>query len=122
MRIDDLTVLSRSTTSFKLKMEGADRDERRKITWMPAWRIRELIGKRELSPVEVVDHFLGRIERYDPQLKAFAHLDPVDARARAKRAERAVVDGEELGPLHGIPVSVKGHILVEGWPTSTCPP
>jgi aspartyl-tRNA(Asn)/glutamyl-tRNA(Gln) amidotransferase subunit A len=87
------------------------------ITWMPAWQIRELIAKRDVSPVEVVDHFLARIEEYDPVLKAFAHLDPADARARARQAEKAVTDGDDLGPLLGIPVSVKGHIFVEGWPT-----
>lgn len=87
------------------------------LTWMPAWRIREMIGKREIAPSEVVDHFLARIEEYDPQLKAFAHVDQNDARARAQQADRAVLNGDEVGPLHGIPVSVKGHIFVAGWPT-----
>src|SRR3984957_3186484 len=87
------------------------------LTWLPVWRIREMIGKREVSPVEVVDHFLGRIEEHDAKLQAFAYLDQVEARQLAKRAEKAVLDGDEIGSLHGIPVSVKGHIFVKGWPT-----
>ena len=35
------------------------------LTWLPGWQIRELISKREVSPVEVTDHFLGRIDEYD---------------------------------------------------------
>src|ERR1700722_8457856 len=86
-------------------------------TWLPAIQIRELIAKRELSPVEVTEHFLGRIEEYDGQLKSFAYLDQKGARAQAELAEKAVRDGEELGLLHGIPVSVKGHFYVKGLPT-----
>ena len=39
------------------------------LTWMPAWRIRELIGKGDVSPVEVTEHFLGRIEELDGTLQ-----------------------------------------------------
>ena len=59
-----------------------------KLTWLPAWEIRELIAKREVSPVEVVDHFLGRIDEHDPVLKAFKHLDRDGARAQAARSAR----------------------------------
>jgi amidase/aspartyl-tRNA(Asn)/glutamyl-tRNA(Gln) amidotransferase subunit A len=86
------------------------------LTWLPAWRIRELIGKRELSPVEVTEHFLGRIEALDPKLKAFRTLDATGAREQARRAEATVLSGEPLGPLHGIPISVKEHIPVAGLP------
>src|ERR1700691_3538639 len=87
------------------------------ITWLPAWRIRELIAKREMSPVEVTDHFLKRIEEHDHKIKSFAHVDHVGARAEATRPEQAVLSGDKLGSLHGVPVSVKGHIFVEGLPT-----
>ena len=87
------------------------------LTWLPAWQIRDLISKRDVSPVEVVDHFLARIEEHDHTLKSFAYVDAAGARVLAKAAEKAVLDGDELGTLHGIPVSVKGHIFVEGWPT-----
>ena len=88
------------------------------LTWLPAWQIRELIAKREVSPVEVLDHYLGRIDEHDAVIKTFKHIDRDGARVQAVRAEKAVVDGEDLGSLHGIPVSVKEHVLVEGMPTT----
>jgi aspartyl-tRNA(Asn)/glutamyl-tRNA(Gln) amidotransferase subunit A len=89
------------------------------LTWLPAWRIRELMAKREVSPVDVTEHFLGRIEEHGPTLQAFLYVDSDGAREQARRAEAAVVAGEELGPLHGIPVSVKSHIDVAGLPKAT---
>lgn len=86
------------------------------LTWMAAWKIREMIGKREVSPVEVTNHFLNRIEAFDPILHAFYKVDYAGAREQAKRAERAVLSNEPLGPLHGIPVSFKGNVPVKGLP------
>jgi Asp-tRNA(Asn)/Glu-tRNA(Gln) amidotransferase A subunit family amidase len=86
------------------------------LTWLPAWRIRELIGTGDVSPVEVVNHFLGRIEELDSKLQAFAHVDAAGAREQAALAEAAVRRGDDLGPLHGIPTSVKEHIAVAGMP------
>ncbi len=86
------------------------------LTWMPAWRIRELIEKKEVSPVEVVEHFLGRIEEHNPRLKAFKHIDAKGARDQAKKAEDTARRGGKLGALHGIPISVKEHIAVAGMP------
>jgi aspartyl-tRNA(Asn)/glutamyl-tRNA(Gln) amidotransferase subunit A len=86
------------------------------LTWKPAWELRELIGKGEVSPVEVTEHFLGRIEEHQPTLKAFRSLDAEGARAQAKEAEAAVRRGDELGPLHGVPLSVKEQLAVTGHP------
>src|SRR5215470_12054969 len=86
------------------------------LTWMPAWEIRELIRAGDVSPVEVVDHFLGRIEELDPKVHAFSHVDQAGAREQAKRAEDAVRNGDELGALHGLPTAVKEHIAVAGMP------
>jgi Asp-tRNA(Asn)/Glu-tRNA(Gln) amidotransferase A subunit family amidase len=86
------------------------------LTWMPAHEMRDLVAKGEVSPVEVTDHFLGRIEELEPKLHAFQVVDRDAARQQARAAEQAVRDGAELGPLHGIPVSIKDHLAVKGLP------
>ena len=86
------------------------------LTWAPAWTIRELIAKKEVSPVEVTNHFLARAEEHDSVLRTFATLDLEGARNQAREAEKAVQRGDDLGSLHGIPVSVKEHIAVAGLP------
>src|SRR5215218_6468542 len=68
-----------------------------------AWRIRS----RQLSPVEVVDAFIGRIEERNPSLNAFVYRGYEDAREQAREAEHALTSGEELGPLHGVPTAMK---------------
>lgn len=91
------------------------------LTWAPAWRLREMIAAKEVSPVEVTDHFLARIEEFEPRLKAFIHLDPIGARQAAKKAEAAVMAGDDLGALHGVPMAVKSHTDVEGFPRPSLP-
>ena len=87
------------------------------LTWMPAWRLRELMVKRDISALEVIDHFLARIEEFDPILKAFKHVDAEGARSQARVVDAQRV--EDPGPLLGIPISVKEHIAVAGMPLMT---
>ena len=65
------------------------------------------IRRRDLSPVEVVDAFIARIEARNPTVNAFVYKGFDDARAEARRAEAAVMTGEALGPLHGVPSAIK---------------
>ena len=83
---------------------------------LSAIELRALIGQRKLSPIELLDHLLARIDRLDPKIHAFVHLDRRGAKAAACKAERAMMSGELLGPLHGLPISIKDLILVKGMP------
>ncbi len=76
-----------------------------------------LIAKRGASPVEVTEAVLARIARGEPQLNAFVALDAERARAAARAAEAALTAGQALGPLHGVPVTIKDMQAVEGLPT-----
>ncbi|HEX8878943.1 MAG TPA: amidase, partial [Candidatus Acidoferrum sp.] len=76
------------------------------------------IRAKKLSPVELVESQLGAIASLEPKLNAFVHLDADGARKQARAAETAVSRGERLGPLHGVPLTVKSSIDVSGWP---CP-
>jgi amidase len=79
--------------------------------------IGESVRTRKLSPVEIVDAHLARIEALQPKLNAFVHVDAEGARSRARSAEGAVRQGRGLGPLHGVPVTLKSCIDVAGWPS-----
>ncbi|MBV9889019.1 MAG: amidase, partial [Acidobacteria bacterium] len=77
------------------------------------------VSSRKVSPVELVEATLARIETLEPKLAAFMHLDAAGARKQARAAEEAVVRGKAaLGPLHGVPVTIKCNIDVAGL---TCP-
>lgn len=77
------------------------------ICFAPASELAERIKRRELSPVEVVAAFLDRIESRNHLTNAYVTLLADEAQQRAARAEKAVVDGETIGPLHGVPVAIK---------------
>ncbi len=77
------------------------------------------IRRRELSPVEVVESTIERIERRNPSLNAFIYLGFDDARQQAKEAEQAVVSGADLGRLHGVPTAIKDLFdFKPGWPAT----
>ena len=74
----------------------------------------ELIQNRKLSPVELVQAHLDRIERVNPKINAYVQLDAERALAAARAAEHAIMRNEAVGPLHGVPVSIKSSIEVAG--------
>jgi aspartyl-tRNA(Asn)/glutamyl-tRNA(Gln) amidotransferase subunit A len=65
------------------------------------------IRDRRFSPVEALDEILARVEALNPVLNAYCLVRGDDVRGEARRAESAVMRGDELGPLHGVPVSIK---------------
>jgi aspartyl-tRNA(Asn)/glutamyl-tRNA(Gln) amidotransferase subunit A len=76
------------------------------------------LRSRELSSVELTEHFLRRIERYNPQLNAYIAVTADRALASARAAETALAGGHYLGPLHGIPVALKDLIDIAGLRTT----
>ena len=85
---------------------------------LTAIELRRLIGARQVSPVEIVGHCLARIERLNGVLVAFCDMRREAALADARRAEKAVMAGEELGPLHGLPIGIKDMNDVAGLATT----
>ncbi len=88
------------------------------IAHMPATEMAAGIREKRLSPVEVTRALLERIDALNPALNAYCLVTHELAMAAAKEAEAAVMRGEELGPLHGVPVSIKDLFDVRGLPTT----
>ena len=86
------------------------------LLFMPAAEAAALIRRGKLSPVEYVNAVLDGIARANPQLNAFSHVMDEEARRDALAAEQAVRRGDALGPLHGVPVSIKDLVEVAGVP------
>ncbi len=80
----------------------------------PALALAAAIRAKTLSPIEVVDAVLARIERTHAALNAYCTVTADAARTAARNAEAAVMRGDTLGPLHGVPVSVKDLVLTKG--------
>src|ERR1700745_4068458 len=87
------------------------------LLFMPAVKAPPLIRARNLSPVEYVDTVLKAIDRAQPKLNCFRVVMAEEARRDARAAEKAVTDGAPLGPLHGVPISIKDLVDVKGVPT-----
>jgi aspartyl-tRNA(Asn)/glutamyl-tRNA(Gln) amidotransferase subunit A len=84
------------------------------FAFAPAAALADLIAQKEVSPVELVDAALDRIEKSQPTLNAFITACAEEARAAAWEAEAAVMLGDPLGPLHGVPFAVKDLVNTAG--------
>jgi amidase len=88
------------------------------IWQLPATELAQCIARRQLSSVEVVDAHLARIDAVNPALNAVVRVMADEARAGAVLADKKIAAGETLGPLHGVPFTVKENIDVAGLPTT----
>jgi aspartyl-tRNA(Asn)/glutamyl-tRNA(Gln) amidotransferase subunit A len=86
----------------------------RQLVEADALTLARLIRDKQVSPVAVVEAVLARIEALQPTVNAFITVTAEEARAAARRAEAAVMAGERLGPLHGVPFSVKDLLPTRG--------
>ena len=85
------------------------------LCWLPATELAAAIRKKRVSPVEAVDAVLARIEAVNPRLNAYCTVTADLARKAARAAERALGRKRpDLGPLHGVPFSVKDLVLTRG--------
>ena len=89
------------------------------LHYMSAWELSGLIRTREVSPVDVVEACLARIEETEPTLNSFITLMPEQARDAARRAEAEIGRGNYRGPLHGIPVGLKDLFNTAGVKTTS---
>jgi Asp-tRNA(Asn)/Glu-tRNA(Gln) amidotransferase A subunit family amidase len=84
------------------------------LTLSSALDMEKGIRQKGISPVELAEAHLAKIERLNPKLNAFVQLDPERVLRQARDAEAAVMSGQLLGPLHGVPISIKSSIDVAG--------
>ncbi len=88
------------------------------IAFQSAKRLAGRIRRRKIGCLEILDHYLVRMERFNPALNAIVETCIPTARARARAADAALARGEIWGPLHGVPMTVKDSFDVEGLPTT----
>ncbi|NKB49642.1 MAG: amidase [Alphaproteobacteria bacterium] len=84
------------------------------LTWKSALELRDMVRSKQVSPVDVVSGSLARLREVEPSINAFLDVTEDQAMEAARAAEDAVMSGAELGPLHGLPVSVKDLIAAKG--------
>ncbi len=88
------------------------------LSFRTACELLNLIRKREISSRDLLEHYLARIERFNPRLNAVVTIDAERARKRADAADQALARGESWGPLHGLPITVKDTFETAGLRTT----
>ncbi|MEE9281260.1 MAG: amidase [Myxococcota bacterium] len=85
------------------------------VALKPAAELVAMIRRREVGSRELLEHYLERVERFNPELNAIVMLDADRARRRADEADAALAGGELWGPLHGLPMTIKELFETEGF-------
>lgn len=92
------------------------------LHWWSAGRLAAAIAAGDVGSREALEHLVSRIESLDTDVNAVVHWDLDRARAAADAADAAVVAGHELGPLHGVPMTIKDSFQTEGCITTSGAP
>ena len=87
------------------------------IGYTPATQLAEMIRRKQISPTEVMRATLDRITALEPKENAFAYLAADQAMDAARAAERALLTGQRIGRLHGVPVTIKDLAITKDMPT-----
>jgi amidase len=90
----------------------------RNLAYRSAKQLASLIRRKKVGCLELLNHYLERIDRYNARVNAVIFSDIQAARKRARTADRALAKGEIWGPLHGVPMTVKESYDVVGMPTT----
>ncbi len=88
------------------------------IPFRSAKKLASMIRTKKIGCLELLDLYLERVNRYNPTINAVVVTDLEKARKRAKQADRALAKGKRLGPLHGVPMTIKESFDVAGLPTT----
>ena len=88
------------------------------VAFWSAKKLAAHIRRGKIGCLELLDHYLARVERYNPELNAIIAADVEGARKRARAADRALAKGDVWGPLHGVPMTIKESFDVAGFPTT----
>jgi len=88
------------------------------LPFQTAKQLASAIRKKKIGCLELLDLYLERIEAHNPELNAIIAMDVEGARKQAKAADRAVKAGKKLGPLHGVPMTLKESYDIAGYPTT----
>jgi len=88
------------------------------LPFQSAKQLAAAVRKKKIGCLELLDLYLKRVETHNPKLNAIIATDIEGARERAKAADGAVAAGGKLGPLHGVPMTIKESFDVEGLPTT----
>jgi amidase len=92
------------------------------LHWWTAYGLADAIRGREVSAREALEHMVARVESFDGPVNAVVRLDLDRARADATAADEAIARGDELGPLHGVPITIKDSFMTEGCITTSGAP
>ncbi|NNF81058.1 MAG: amidase, partial [Rhizobiales bacterium] len=84
------------------------------LAFKPATELARMISSKKLSARELLDHYAKRIAQHNPALNAIVAKDLAGAQARADEADAATARGENWGPLHGVPMTIKDAFEVKG--------
>ena len=88
------------------------------LAFAPISELAPKLRSKKISPVELTELMLSRIERHDGALNSFITVMAESARAQAKAAEQAIIEGDYLGPFHGVPVAAKDLYATKGTRTT----